>query len=175
MKTREQLRAEGIELHGPIVPTWFKDQSDGCSVEPFRPKNIFLRRLAIIPNRAFRIVLRAEQARAACYIHDFRYYINAIQNVGHSPDWVGSRMRGDYELKQNRALVGRNKFFGWAYSRMYYRAVRVGGKYAMKLAPKLVIPPTLDDIQALVRDHLHKPLTPQAEATIEKWIQLRDN
>ena len=67
-----------------------------------------------------------------------------------------------------------NKVIGWIYSRMYFRAVRVGGKYAVKAAPYLFVPPTLEDVQALVKDYLRNPLTPQAEETIEKWIRLHN-
>lgn len=158
MKTRQQLRAEGIELHGPIVPGWFKAQSDGCSV----------------PTRIAQFFLKAEQTRAACYIHDFEYYLFSIQYHDSDPRWQDRRWAADNHLRRNRALVAHNRFIGWIYSRLYFRGVRIGGKYAMKLAPNLFVPPTVDHIQALAKDHLRKPLTPQAEATIEKWTRLRD-
>ena len=156
MKTRAQLRAEGIELYGPVVPDCFKAQSDGCSIR----------------TRTARFLLKAEQARAACYIHDFEYYLTAIQWERGTAEWVGDRMKADYRLKRNRKLVARFGFLGRIYSRMYFRAVRVGGKYTVKETPQLFVPSTLEDVQALVRDHLRKPLTPKAEETIEKWLGL---
>lgn len=157
MKSRTQLRAEGVELHGPIVPDWFKKQSDGCSV----------------PTRIGRLFLKAEQARAACYIHDFGYYLTALQYHEGSAKHEGARMAADYNLKRNRKLVARTRMFGWIYSRMYFRAVRIGGKYAMKGPEELAVPPTVADVEALGR-YLNKPFTPLAVRTIYKWIRLHN-
>lgn len=152
MKTRDELAAEGVLLDGPIVPEWFKLQSDGCSV----------------PTRLGRFFLRARQSRAGCYIHDFEYWLIALEWVAHSPEWVGARMAADYRLKQNRKLVARNKAIGWIYSRLWFRGVRVGGRSAVRASYELAVPPTLGAVLE-IETYLSRPITTQARRQLEAW------
>lgn len=156
IKTREQLKAKGVLLAGPIVPDWFKAQSDGCSV----------------PTRIGRVFLKAKQSRAACYIHDFEYYVAAID----FPDGFGrdvARFQADLRLRGNRKLVARTRFFGWIYGRLYYRAVRLGGARAMKTEDRLAIPPTLKDCED-IKTHLRRELTNHAGGIIRGWERQYD-
>ena len=138
--------------HGPKPPGWFKEQSDGCSV----------------PTRIGKFFLRAEQARETCYVHDFEYYLTALQFHEGSGSWVGARHKADYNLNLNRALVARNRVIGWIYARMYYRFVRLFGRFAMKAAPYLFMPPSLEAIAEL-EGYLRTPMTPKAQAQIAEW------
>jgi hypothetical protein len=134
VKTRQELRDAGVELHGPIVPDWFKAIADGCSVP-----------------RGIRWVMRAKQGRAACYIHDWRYYCAAIANSEDDPTRAKNRIMADYELKQNRALSMRWRSVGWVFGALYFRGVRAGGAYAMRNRAQLMlrVPETRDDAHAL--------------------------
>ena len=129
-KTREQLEREGVLLLGPIVPEWFKAIADGCSVP-----------------RGIRWIMRAEQGRAACYIHDWRYYCAGIANEKGSGERAANRIMADYELKQNRAASMRSRAVGWIYGALYFRGVRAGGAYAMRDRIELMerIPPNRAD------------------------------
>ncbi len=158
MKTREELSYSGTLLLGHLVPPWFKKQSDGCSTPG---------------GKLGGWLLKTEQARAACYIHDFDYYLNAIQWVPKTPTWIGDRLQADYRLRINRKLVAKKKLIGWVYSRAYFRAVRLGGRYAMKRPGELVIPPSIGDIDEL-EQFLHKPLTRQARTLLNVWRRKRE-
>ena len=159
MKTREQLATEGKLLRGPIVPEFFKLQSDGCSIP--------LGRLG-------RFLLRAGQARPACYIHDYRYYLIATLWVTGALEWVNARWSADYELKLNRKLVAKYLFFGRIYAMLYFRPVRIGGRFTMKTPSELAVPPTPPAIDAVKRDLLamENPLTKRAEAILDYWRKI---
>lgn len=158
MRTREQLALEGRLLIGPLVPKWFKLQSDGCSV-PL--------------GKVGKWALKADQARPACIIHDLRYYEIAIQYDPEGTDaekasWKLARMKADYELKQNRRLVAKVRFFGRLYAIKYFRAVRAFGASCVKTIPELPIPPTilaLEALEALFDDKLTK----RAENIFHIW------
>ena len=158
MKTREELSFEGVLLLGWIVPPWFSKQSDGCSAPG---------------GRLGKWLAKTKIAVNACYIHDFDYYLNAIQWKPKTPGWVGDRMQADYRLRINRRLVGKNKVFGWIYSRAYFRLVRLGGRYAMKRPGELVIPPSIEAIDDL-EQFLHRPLTKQARVLLNVWRSKRE-
>lgn len=161
MRTREQLEAEGVKLIGPIVPKDFKSQSDGGSV-PL--------------GRAGRWLFKEPQWRAAAYIHDFRYYLIALQWRGPSKDrepsvdWVGERMKADYEFKLNRRLCAKRKFLGAVRALYCFRAVRTGGRASMKEPSELWVPPTLKAIEE-VQACCERPLTQQAMKQIAEWIR----
>lgn len=158
MKSKELLSLNNTLLLGWVVPPWFKKQSDGCSTPG---------------GRVGRWALRTEQAKAACHIHDFDYYLNAIQWIPKTPGWVGDRLQADYRLRINRKLVAKNKMLGWIYSRAYFRSVRLGGRYAMKRTGELVIPPSIQDIDDL-EQFLDKPLTKQARVLLNVWRRKRE-
>lgn len=159
MKTRRQLEAEGKLLHGPIVPEFFKLQSDGCSV-PL--------------GRVGRFLMRADQARPACDIHDYRYYEIAILWATGAIEWVNARFAADYELKVNRKLVAKRLFFGRIYAAIYFRPVRIGGRLSIKKPSELAIPPTVVALEAVKKDLLgmENPLTERAEALLEYWSKV---
>lgn len=157
MKTRAQLAMLGVLLLGPIVALWFKRQSDGGSLPGGRVgKWLFIE----------------EQWRAAAFIHDYWYFLIGLQWPAQSPQWVGARMEADYELKQNRKLCAKNKFIGWAYARIIFRGLRVGGRGSIKLPDELVVPPTIKDIEDVERD-CRFPITEQAEEQMVKWKRMR--
>lgn len=170
MKTKEQLFAEGTLLRGNIVPDWFKARSDGCSVEPFKGKVGAIGRFI---NYLARLCLQADQAKAACFIHDFHYYLVAVQWPRYSPEWKGARLEADAYLKENRRRVARNPLFGLIYSLLYFRAVRVAGRWFVKPLTELAVPPTKEDI-AYVESLLDFPLTKQAISALEHWKGLID-
>lgn len=155
MKTRSQLAKEGVLLEGPIVPDWFKWQSDGCSTPGGKLGGWLLKR---------------EETESACYIHDFGYYLTAIQWPSHSPAWMGDRLEADAYLKVNRRKLGKNKLIGWIYSRIYFRGTRIGGRWAMKnpLEDELAVPPTREAREQL-KLYLHEPLSPLAEQQFDLW------
>lgn len=158
-KTREQLEAEGILLYGPLVPEFFKLQSDGCSI-PL--------------GRVGRFLMRAKQARPACYIHDYRYYLMAILWATGAIEWVNARFSADYELKLNRKLVAKYRFFGKIYAAIYFRPVRTGGRLTIKKPSDLFVPPTIVALEAVEKDLLtmEDPLTERAEALLKYWRKI---
>lgn len=133
-QTRQQLERSGVRLSGPQVPEWFREIADGCSVP-----------------RGLRWLMRASHGRAACYIHDYRYYCAAIANGTGSQIRAKNRIMADYELKQNRAASMRWRSVGWVFGSLYFRGVRVGGAYAMRDRLELMdrVPPTRDDLEKL--------------------------
>ena len=158
MKTREELSYSKTLLLGHLVPHWFKNQSDGCSAPG---------------GRLGKWLLKTEQARAACYIHDFDYYLLAVEWKPKTPGWTGDRMQADYRLRINRRLVAKRKLFGRIYGLAYFRAVRLGGRYAMKRPGELVIPPSIEAIDDL-EQFLHRPLTKQARVLLNIWRSKRE-
>lgn len=156
MKTRDELALEGRELVGPLVPDWFKEQSDGCSV-PL--------------GRIGRWALKADQAKPACIIHDFRYYEVGIQYIAGGEKWKIKRMQADFELKMNRRLVAKRRFFGRLYAMNYFRAVRLFGSQSIKTIPELVMPPTIEDIDAL-EVLFDDPLTERAKEIFQMWKEV---
>ena len=135
-KTREELRDEGVELYGPVVPNWFKGD---CSV-PF----------------GLRSLLKAEQGRAACRIHDFRYYCISLAYEPGSPMRDQWQLFADYELKLNRALSMRPRWLSRVFGALYFRGVRLGGKYAMKTQQELYsrMPPSMKACEQLTVKHV---------------------
>lgn len=158
MKTRDQLALEGRLLVGPLVPGWFKKQSDGCSV-PL--------------GRIGRWALKADQAKPTCSIHDFRYYEVGIQwdKKEDESKWKIGRMNADYELKQNRRLVAKRRLFGRLYAMSYFRAVRLFGSQSIKTIPELVMPPTIEAINEL-EVLFDDPLTERAKRIFEMWKEV---
>ena len=157
MKTRKELARLGIELLGPIVPDWFKFQSDGGSVPG---------------GRVGRWLFKETQWRAAAFIHDFRYYLIALLLRSDLPAWVGVRMEADFELQKNRKLCAKNRFIGWAYSRIIFRGVRISGANSIRLPAELVVPPTLkaiEEIERLCLEYYYARLTDQAKEQVRKW------
>lgn len=159
MKTRTQLLKEGILLEGPIVPDWFRLQSDACSTPGGRLGGWLLKR---------------QTAQAACYIHDFEYYLTALQWPSYSPAWMGDRLKADANLKVNRRKMGRNKLVGWIYSRIYFRGTRIGGRWSMKnpqkrpLQDRLAVPPGPKSREQL-KKYLNRPLPSLAEQQFIQW------
>ena len=96
--------------------------------------------------------MRAEQGRASCRIHDWRYYCAAIANEKGSKERAANRIMADYELKQNRAASMRSRAVGWIYGALYFRGVRAGGAYAMRDRLELMerIPPSRVDAVLLL-------------------------
>jgi hypothetical protein len=157
-KTRKELKLLGVLLLGPIVPEWFKRQSDGGSV----PLGWF-----------GRFVFNERQWRAAAYIHDFWYYLIALlwDPEYEESDWVSARMKADFELKQNRKAVAKHRIIGWAWGRIIYRGLRVGGAGSVRSREELVVPPTpaaITEIEACIRD-MHLQITQQAWDVMAKW------
>jgi hypothetical protein len=156
-KTREDLEALGVLLDGEIVPPWFKAQSDGASIK----------------TRFLRFVLRAKKARAPAFIHDFDYYLTALQWKRGTPEWIGARMEADARLKDNRAAVAlKHKVMGEVQSNLWFRGVRFGGAGAVRDPSELVVPPTLEDINQIA-DFLDKPITKQAQKWLGIWRDIR--
>lgn len=157
MRTRKQLEMLGVLLLGPIVALWFKLQSDGGS----------------LPGGRFgKWVFNESQWRAAAFIHDYRYFLIALQWAPHSAQWVGARMEADYELKENRKKCAVHKVIGWAWGRIIFRGVRVGGRGSILLPDELVVPPSIKAIEDVERD-CQFPVTEQAAAQIAKWKRMR--
>lgn len=158
MKTREELEAEGILLLGPLVPLWFRLQSDGGSV----PGGWFGRWL-----------LKEKQWRAAAFIHDFCYYIIALMYKPGSSAWVTARFRADDELKRNRRKCAKNRFIGWMTGRLIFRGVRVGGAVAMRTVDEIAVPPiikSVEEVEALCEEWTRRAgLTEQAREQIVIW------
>lgn len=158
MKTRSQLAKEGVLLEGPVVLSWFKLQSDNCSV----------------PTKLGKMFLNAKKFSWPCQIHDFMYYLPAIQYAPHSPKWQGARLQADARLKENIRLVAKNRFAGWMYSRIYFRSVRIGGRGAMRkpkknpVKDKLAVPPGPKSREEL-KLYLEQPLTPLAKHQFAQW------
>lgn len=162
IKTRAQLARMGTlkrgDLDGVEPPGWFRLQCDGCS----------------IPTRAGKLFLRAERFAWPCENHDFMYYLAALQWTPGSPQWQGARLRADARLKENIRLVAKNKFFGFMYSRIYFRGVRIGGRKAMRKpeknpeTDKLAVPPTAETREQL-KTYLDQPLTALAERQFAEW------
>lgn len=135
-KTRKQLESEGVYLHGAIVPEWFKPKCDGCSVP-----------------RGIRWAMKANQGHAPCVIHDWKYFVIPIAFNPGNVLREHERIKADYELKLNRALVAKNRFVGKMFGVFYFRGVRIGGKRAItKSIDDLVAkaPPTQKDMEDLV-------------------------
>lgn len=153
MRTRVELEKAGILLKGPIVTDWFKKQSDGCSIPG---------------GRLGKYLLKAEQARPACFIHDFMYYLTALQYKHKTPAWVGSRMEADYQLKKNRRLISRHGLMGRVYAFIYFRGVRGGGYCSMKNPKYLAVPPSLEARKEL-RRYLEIPITKLADTKFKEW------
>ena len=159
MKTRSQLVKEGVLLEGPVVPGWFKIQSDDCSTPGGRLGGWLLQRRV---------------ARPACIIHDFEYYLTSLQWPSYSPAWMGDRLKADANLKVNRKKIGRNKLIGWIYSRIYFRGTRIGGRWAMRkpqkrpIQDKLAVPPGPKSRKQL-KEYLNKPLSPLADQQFNQW------
>lgn len=158
-KTRQQLAMLGVFLLGPeIVPGWFIRQSDGGSL----PLGWF-----------GRFVFNEPQWRAAAYIHDFWYYIIALvwDPEEDKSDWVSSRMKADFELRQNRARVAKHRVIGWAWGRIIYRGLRAGGAGSVRAPSELVVPPSIaavDEIEALIVE-MGLPVTEQARDILAQW------
>ena len=154
MKTRKQLEKRG--LYGLNVPRFFSLQSDGCSV-PL--------------GRAGKFLMRAGQAREACEKHDYRYYLIAVLWADGAIEQVSARFAADYELKRNRKLVAKYLFFGRIYAAIYFRSVRIGGKFTIKKPADLAVPPTIIALEAVRKDLLtmENPLTERAGAIVEYW------
>ena len=173
MKTRKQLEMLGVLLLGPIVALWFKLQSDGASV----PGGWLGRKLFI-----------TTQWTAAAFIHDYEYFLIGLQwpspKMDRPPDiafhiwqalrskWVGARIEADRNLKENRKLCAKNKFIGWAYARIIFRGLRVGGRGSILLPDELVVPPDIKAINDVERD-CQFPVTEQAAEQIAKWKRMR--
>lgn len=162
-KTRHVLEMQGILLRGPLVPEWFKLQSDGCSV----------------PTGFLRKVLKSSQTRAACYIHDFEYY---LINICYQPNTLESRnarQMADVSLRWNRTRIGRNWLSGQVFGRWYYRGVRLGGKRALnKKHGTLVTPPSMKSVDE-IREHCIElcdgALTKTAKKRLAKWQNELEN
>ncbi|KKM87930.1 hypothetical protein LCGC14_1263890 [marine sediment metagenome] len=156
-KTREELEADGIFLDGKIVPKWFIEQSDAASIKTY----------------LLRFILRAKKAREPAYIHDFDYYLTALEHEEKSPEWIGARMEADARLKDNRAAVAhKHKIMGKIQSELWFRGVRMGGRDSVKDPSELVVPPTLQDIDE-IENFLTCPITKQAQKQLELWRILR--
>lgn len=144
-KTRQQLAILGVLLFGPIVGEWFKWQSDGISIR----------------GRIARWALDADQATAAGYIHDFRYYVINITCKPHSLERKHYRQMADTELRWNvtrigkgwtedgMPVIGKGRLKGQLFGRMYGRAVRLRGHKALNA--KILTIPMPPNIKALER------------------------
>lgn len=158
LNSRRQLIKEGRiklrDLDGPDPPHWFILQCDGCSV----------------PTKAAKMFLRAEKFAWPCQKHDFMYYLAALQWTPGSPQWQGYRFEADATLRDNIKLVAKNRFFGFLYSRIYFRGVRIGGRAAMKTQEELAVPPTAK-ARAHLKKFLDKPITAMAQRQLKKWEQ----
>lgn len=148
------------ELLGDVVPDWFKVRSDGCSV-PFKKHPILG-----IPVKVFLI---PELVRAACYIHDWDYYLTGLKNVTGSPGFIGDRLAADVRLKRNIKLVVRlGPVSGWLLRRTYFRAVRIGGSHAIWTWEEgLPWPPSVYDARELQR---RLPLHSLGWKRVQEWI-----
>ncbi len=135
-KTREQLEADGVYLHGAIVPEWFKPKCDGCSVP-----------------RGARWLMKANQGHAPCVIHDLSYFVIAIAFNPGNVLREHERIKADYQLKLNRSKVARYRLTGWMFGMFYFRGVRLGGKRAINKSLDELFsktPPTINDLHDLV-------------------------
>lgn len=156
-RTREQLAMLGIWLLGPIVPEWFKKQSDGGSV-PF--------------GRVGKWLFVESQWRAAAFIHDFRYWLIALQWTHKSPAWVGARMEADFEFKKNRKKSAKRRWLAPFQAMYCFRAVRAGGRVSIHNSSEIAVPATLADVEE-IEAMLEPAVTALAAAQIVKWKELR--
>lgn len=144
-KTRQQLAILGVLLFGPIIATWFKLQSDGISIR----------------GRISRWALDADQATAAGFIHDFRYFLINVTCTPHSLERKHYRQLADTELRwnvtrigkgwaqENLPVVGKGWMKGQILGRMYGRAVRLRGHKALN--EKILTIPMPPSLEALER------------------------
>lgn len=119
--------------------------------------------------------MRGEQAKFACYRHDFGYYLRDIQWSKDFPAskvaWVAAKMAADMELKFNRKQVAKYSFIGRIYAALYFRAVRVGAhKYALPIE-ELPVPPTWIAMQNLTA-FFEEPFTPRARRVLTLWAKV---
>ena len=166
--TRENLASRGVLLAGPVVPNWFKLQSDGCS----------------IPSRFMSKFLDALQTRAACYIHDYEYYLVNCCCAQDSVDRKHYRKSADVNLQFNRVRIGRGStkvgkwWKGQVFGRWYYRGVRIGGKRALnKKVYTIPVPPSVKEIKRVEKDillMLQKPMTEYGSRKLQGFSQLRE-
>ena len=161
-KTREELRLAGVELNGPIVPEHFKWKvfSDACSIK----------------GSWFRKVLNADQTKAACFIHDYEYFLTNICYTPGSKKYRASRHEADVHLRWNRTLIGKGFIRGQVFGRIYYRGVRFpifGGARAMRRKHgKLVAPPSMQSLNWVRKDCLslcNGRLTAPAVRQLQQW------
>ena len=157
-KTRSELRALGTLLFGFIVPGWFKPLCDGCSV----------------PTCVLRWLLGAGEARAACVIHDFMYYLAALRHAPGSCEWECERAVADLVLKHNIRGMAKGRIAAAVFSRLYYAGVHwFGGGAMWKRGRTLPMPPTLGALRMLRAEFL-KDMTPRASEIYEAWEMILD-
>ena len=118
--------------------------------------------------RVGKFFLKANQARAACYIHDFEYYLIALQWKPNAIEWKVVRFQADYHLKRNRKAVARWWLAGRIYARLYFRFVRLSGRFAMRTTPHLFMPPTPEALEE-IKGYLRLPITRLARDTLARW------
>lgn len=135
------------------VPEWFRLQSDGGSV----PGGWLGRWLA-----------NERQWREEAILHDFKYYLIALQYPLRSVEFVGSRMAADYEFKKGVQAQAKNKAVGWLRARLCFRGVRIGGRAAMRKPAELAVPPTAKSREHL-KKFLDKPMTARAQRQFKQW------
>lgn len=116
-KTREQLRLEGTELEGIILPDWFKESCDGCSI-----------------GKAKHLGVLAE-LRSACRIHDAEYTIIPIVYEIKTKPAKKARKRADKRLFRNVKTIigarGKRPVRKFMLSRIAYGIVRSCGRWAV--------------------------------------------
>lgn len=145
---------QGTLLMGAIVPNKMKCLFDGCSVP-----------------RGLGWIMNAKQARSACMIHDFDYYILGIMYGSNSDDlrFQELLMQADFRLKLNRKMIAR-RGFKTIYGMFYFKGVRLGGSYCIKDFEDLPQPPDMETLDAifLIIDNEYK-MTRRAEIAYDEW------
>ena len=115
-KTRDEIEAKGTLLERPIIPKWFKEECDGCTIPGYLLPRVMLHKRVV----------------DACYIHDYRYTVIPMMVPIHSEAAKLLRKEADAELKRNCYTIlsayRTSRVRGFFFSPMYYWGVRIGGK-----------------------------------------------
>lgn len=138
---------------GPLVPEWFKEGSDACSVP--------------IPLRR---VLRADHWNVLCYVHDFEYYLTDLQHTKKSRQRKAARRTADRNFRDNIRKAAKHPLLGWFYSEIYFTGVRMGGGIVLAREEVLRRPPNQFAWRKLAA-YLDEPITDRAALFLRVWVE----
>ncbi len=138
---------------GPMVPDWFKEGSDGCSV----------------PTKLLKWLLKADDRKVLCYIHDFEYYLTDLQHTKKSRRRKAARRTADRNFRDNIRKAAKHALLGWAYGGIYFTGVRMGGGIVLSRKVVLRQPPDQFQWRALTA-YLDQPITDRAALFLRVWV-----